>query len=131
MSDFDELWKGQNLSVQTSLNEVTVYMNEELLDVLLNNLLGNATKHNCENGRISIVLDQSSFMIANTSEAPPLKADGLYQRFNKISSKNENTGLGLSIVKQICDSSGYMINYRFFNHQQVFFISWKHVPLYK
>jgi signal transduction histidine kinase len=125
IADFHELWSAQELTVQTELEEVTISMNEELLEVLLNNLLSNATKHNFSGGKINITLNESYLAIANSSSVSELNSKTLYQRFAKASNGNESNGLGLSIIKQICDSSGFTINYEFSKDMHVFIIKWK------
>jgi K+-sensing histidine kinase KdpD len=114
----------RNLTVESHLENVTIAMNEELVEILLNNLLSNATRHNCNGGRITISLNKDIFFIANTSKAPALNKDTLYQRFTKINGNNDNNGLGLSIIRQICDSSGMNIKYEFKNEMHIFSIYW-------
>lgn len=121
IADFHELWLAQELTIQTELAEATILMNEELLEILLNNLLSNATRHNYRGGKISIVLNENYLAIANTSDVQELNAETLYQRFTKLSKLSKSNGLGLSIIRQICDTSGFRINYRFENAMHIFF----------
>jgi signal transduction histidine kinase len=66
---FHELWQNQNISVSSSLKDATVDLNSELTEILLNNLLSNATRHNFSNGSIRIILNekQLKFQTAATS----------------------------------------------------------------
>lgn len=124
ITDFHELWVAQELSVEKELKEVTITMNEELLDVLLNNLFSNATKYNFNGGKIQITVNEKFLAIANTSQMRPLDAQTLYQRFTKLSNGNESNGLGLSIIKQICESSGFGIIYQYHEGLHLFTINW-------
>lgn len=124
LADFHELWSARDLTVQTTLTPAILCMNEELLDVLLNNLLSNATRHNYKGGKIDIALNKNSLTIANSSQIPELNAMTLYQRFGKASNGSESNGLGLSIIKQICDTSGFTISYRFGSGMHTFIIGW-------
>jgi signal transduction histidine kinase len=124
VDDFHELWTAHQLSVEANLNNAAILMNEELLDVLLNNLLSNATKYNCNNGKVKIVLAEKFLSIANTSNTSALSRETLYQRFTRASTGNESNGLGLSIIKQICDTSGLHLNYEFTNEMHVFIMHW-------
>ena len=125
IADFHELWMARELSVKAHLKDVAILINEELLEVLLNNLMSNATKHNFNDGKIKITLSDKSLTIANTSHISALNQETLYQRFTKALNRNESNGLGLSIIKQICDTSGFVLNYEFNNEMHVFAIRWE------
>lgn len=113
LTDFQELWQAQQIRVQPQLRPAAVRMNTELSHILLNNLLSNATRHNCAGGTITIVLDEQSLEVSNTSQVPALDDRVIFQRFYKGAQSTQNNGLGLSIVRQICEVSGFSIHYRF------------------
>ena len=121
--DFHELWQSQNISVSTSLADVLVNMNNELADILLNNLLSNATRHNFSGGFIKIELTSRQVKITNSSVQNQLDPERLFSRFYKQNENGKN-GLGLSIIKQICDISGFKIAYVFNNNAHSFVVSW-------
>jgi signal transduction histidine kinase len=122
--EFYELWQAQNLTVTFSLADIVLHMNNNLADILLNNLFSNATRHNLSNGRIQIELTKEHLSISNTSFLPALNKEHLFIRFYKSSFHNNNSGLGLSIIKQICDVSGFTINYLYSNNLHTFVIHW-------
>lgn len=124
MDAFNELWQDQNISVSASFENVVVNMNPELADILLNNLLGNATRHNFQSGSIRVGLTQKQLKITNTSDEGELDRQRLFTRFSKISCGKGYTGLGLSIIRQICDVSGFTVVYSFENQQHSFAVSW-------
>ncbi|SRR6266496_1565064 len=121
--DFHELWQSQNISVDTSLTDVLVNMNNELADILLNNLLSNATRHNFSGGFIRIELTSRQLKITNSSIQSQLDPERLFSRFYKQNENGKN-GLGLSIIKQICDISGFKIAYFFNNESHSFILAW-------
>lgn len=123
-NDFKELWDAQAMAVNTSFEKVFVKMNPELADILLNNLLSNATRHNYKGGSILLSLSESELTIANTGEAP-LDSQQLFQRFYKPSTGNSHNGLGLSIIKQICEVSGFELRYQHQQSQHSFAVSWE------
>lgn len=123
IADFHELWQSQNITVNYSLDRSTAHMNIQLADILLNNLLSNATNNNYDGGNISISLNKNELVITNTSTQPGLNAETLFQRFMKPAQITERNGLGLSIIKQICDASGLSLNYHFNIGQHSFTIS--------
>jgi signal transduction histidine kinase len=119
---FHELWQSQNISVTTSLTDATVNMNQELGDILLNNLLSNATRHNFTGGLINIDLTGKQLKITNSSLYKDLGNPYLFSRFYKQDGKGNN-GLGLSIIKEICDISGLEIHYLFEDDSHSFILS--------
>ncbi|MFL5771598.1 MAG: ATP-binding protein, partial [Flavisolibacter sp.] len=117
-------WTAHNISADAELQDTTIKINPELGDILLNNLLSNATRHNYPGGRISIVLMQKVLKVSNTSVQKGLLHDKLFQRFNSSGETGHN-GLGLSIIKQICDASGFDVEYHFSNEIHTFEINFK------
>ena len=121
---FNELWQNQNISVSSSLEDISVEMNVALADILLNNLLSNATRHNFQNGAIQIELTETHLKISNSSFQKELDRQRLFSRFSRSNDGKGYTGLGLSIIKQICDASGFDIRYSITGQQHSFTISW-------
>ncbi|GAA4740121.1 sensor histidine kinase [Flavisolibacter ginsenosidimutans] len=120
LEDFQELWQDKNIAVQTDLQTAVVNMNTELADILLNNLLSNAVNHNYSGGRIWIALSNDYLRIGNTSTEAKLDEEKLFQRFYKPSAGSTNNGLGLSLIQQIAEASGFRVQYRFQNEQHEF-----------
>lgn len=121
---FNELWQNQDVSVSTLLKDVSVKMNKDLADILLNNLLSNATRHNFAHGFILVELTDNQLKITNSSSQKELDQRRLYSRFYKQAETEGHNGLGLSIIKQICEVSGFDIRYSFSDQQHSFIISW-------
>ncbi|MFD1188614.1 PorY family sensor histidine kinase [Pontibacter rugosus] len=82
---------------------VYVKMNSGLADVLLQNLLHNAIKHNYRGGSISISLTNEKLCVKNTGEAPQERPEELFSRFLTGHDTVESLGIGLALVKKICD----------------------------
>jgi signal transduction histidine kinase len=93
--------------------------NKILVEILLNNLITNAIRHSAGNNSISIVLSKSSLVIANAGTAA-LNHEQLFKRFGMASSQNPGTGLGLALIKQICNRYNWRIQYAFDYNQHVF-----------
>lgn len=87
--------------------------NAQLIDILLNNLLSNATRHNAHGGTIHISLQEDTLEVSNSGEPNSLDQQSIFNRFYKGNSFTGRHGLGLSIVKQICEVSGYTCQYHF------------------
>lgn len=127
MDQFRELWQDNQINMQYSSQPSHIRANKELIDILLNNLLANATVHNIEGGIIIIDLKPGQLFISNSGIRQGLDHTRLFRRFYKGEQSSHHNGLGLSIVKQICDQSGININYSFTMNLHCFALTWKNV----
>ena len=109
---FEELTESRRLKITTDIMPAIIRCNKQLLDILLSNLLNNAIRYNIENGAISITVSTNKLVIANNSPLPALDEKQVFQRFYRHNDTTpEGNGLGLSIVKQICNDAGFSIEY--------------------
>lgn len=122
---FSELWAGAGIKVISSLEPVAVQMNPHLADILLNNLLSNATKHNVQGGAIHIILQPHSLSVANRSEQPALDTSRLFTKFYTAGKRTGSNGLGLSIIKDICTASGFTVDYTFKEGYHTFLVKFQ------
>ena len=111
-SDFIEN-KNIQLSELYSKNIFT-HMDIALAEILIDNLLKNAIKHNFENGKIFIKTEENTLTISNTGEEPDVSTEGFFNRFYSKNT-NESLGLGLSIVKKIIEYYQFKIEYIYSN----------------
>lgn len=119
VKEFIELAELKEIHVATDIeSEVLINMDSVLAEILFSNLLQNAVKHNIPNGNIRIELNQKNFYIANTGIVPVESPENYFFRFKKNNQSSESLGLGLSIVKKICDISGFDVNYNFFQKEK-------------
>jgi signal transduction histidine kinase len=100
--------------LQTNLDDgpTSVMINDYLADILINNLLTNAIRHNQENGQINISIHPGKLVISNSSTPLDFDPSGIFDRFQK-SDQSQGIGLGLAIVKQICDNYHFRIEYAY------------------
>lgn len=78
-----------------------------LLQLLLENLIGNAARHTAE-GSIEIGYRDGVLAVADTgSGIPPEHLANVFQRYYRASNLPGGLGLGLSIVKRVCDAHGW------------------------
>ena len=96
--------------------------NTALIEVLVSNLLGNAIRHNNVSGSISIQLHSGELVIENTGRQTPLDETKIFERFQKESTDNNSIGLGLEMVKKVCNINQYIITYLFQNNRHRFII---------
>lgn len=92
---------------------VALQLHPTLADIMMNNLIGNAIRHNIENGKIELTLTASELIIRNTGRAPEIPTSELFQRFKKSNQCSDSIGLGLAIVKQICDLNSIEVTYHY------------------
>lgn len=90
-------------------------MNPDLADTLVQNLLKNSVKHNTPNGKIEIELTPDKLKISNTSNYESKDTEEFFQRFKKSNLYSKSPGIGLSIVKRICDLFEFKIKYESVN----------------
>jgi len=108
----EEIIQQKKISVTVEGDEnVVLKMSASLADLLFDNLIGNAIKHNMENGSIKIFIEPHYFSIANTGKPLIVSPEKLFERFAKSDKSSESLGLGLAIVKQISESCGFKLNY--------------------
>lgn len=112
-----DVWiQHKNLVVENHISpNISIQINEYLLDVLLNNLLGNAIKYNLIGGKLYVELNEHNLIIKNTGNSLIMPTEQLFERFQKDSSASDSLGLGLALVKQICDTYGFQISYIYEN----------------
>jgi signal transduction histidine kinase len=116
LNNYEELFYAKEINVTKNINTgVVLTMNETLAEILIVNLLINAIKHNIEKGSIAIELSKEHLSIANTGKKLNANPAIYFERFKKESASNDSMGLGLSIVKKICDTYGFEISYTYKN----------------
>jgi signal transduction histidine kinase len=126
IKEFAELWASKNIALKASLSDACIDASPELIDIMLNNLLSNSCKHNFIAGSTNIELDLGKLKIVNTGNDHPLDKQKIFTRFYKESYDAGNHGLGLSIIKKICDQSGITPLYSFSSHnnEHIFTLTW-------
>ncbi|NOT73498.1 MAG: HAMP domain-containing histidine kinase [Cyclobacteriaceae bacterium] len=98
--------------------------NPILLEVLASNLISNAIRHTPESGSVTIEVSASQLKVNNSG--PPLEQpDKIFQRFHRESKTTLGSGLGMSIIKKICDVSGFRIEYSYINTTHCFTIQFQ------
>ncbi|WP_040300110.1 sensor histidine kinase [Arcticibacter svalbardensis] len=109
---FQELILKRKLTIHLHLEPTTLFISQQLLEILLNNLFSNAIRHNIEKGTINISLTATQLIFSNTSTNDGLDEAKIFERFYKDTT-SEGTGLGLSILKQICNRLQYDLKYTY------------------
>jgi len=116
---FQELIEAKNISVVEKLLVKRVSASEYLMDILLNNLISNAIRHNKDYGELRITIDDKEMLFQNTGTPTALNKETIFERFKK-GSKSEGTGLGLTLVENICKFYGWEISYDYIDELHSF-----------
>lgn len=83
-----------------------LYSNHASMSRILDNLLNNAAKYNQENGEVTVQIKTQSITVADTGKGIK-HADKIFDRFYK--EHERGLGIGLHIVKKLCDELGINI----------------------
>jgi signal transduction histidine kinase len=110
LDEFSVLLETKTLEVKVQIEQdFQIEINEQLAEILINNLLSNAVNHNIRGGKISIIMQYGSLRICNTGEDNSLTNETIFNRF--VSGNLKSYGLGLAIVRKICETNDLEINY--------------------
>ena len=117
LNNYEELFTAKRINLIKEM-ETTVFilMNETMAQVLISNLITNAIKHNIDNGTINIFLNNTFLLITNTGTALQKYPANMFERFKKDKMHSDSLGLGLSIVKRICDLYNFTVTYNYDNN---------------
>lgn len=108
--------------IKITSTEIKLHINPDLCLVLINNILQNAIRHNIQNGVIEIDLWEKQLTICNTGQTRPLNASKIFERFQKNTSSVESLGLGLAIAKEIADTNGLLLQYKYVLNKHYFIL---------
>ena len=126
---FDEIALGNNLQFDIQIEDnLYIYFNDTQLQRVCDNSLSNAIKYSYEKGVIFISLikqnDVIIFSIKNEGNSidNPLK---LFERYYRENDARGGFGLGLNIIKEICDSNNVHIDVKSENNITQFVYSFQ------
>lgn len=120
ITQFASFAEAKDLQMITEIDsDFQVNGNRVLVEILVNNLITNAIRHSATAGKIFVRLGHQELLLKNTGSME-LNPDQLFKRFSTASSATPGTGLGLSLVKQICQRYDWSINYSYAEGLHVF-----------
>ena len=119
-----EMVHNKNIELEHELADTEIYASRYLIDVLVNNLFGNAIRHNKNAGQIKIRLTGNKLRFENTGDSNSLDASQIFERFYK-SGASEGTGLGLAIIKNICTLYNFEIKYEYKRGLHCFLVNFR------
>lgn len=130
LEGFEELLEMKSITLQKQIEpHISLRLHPVLASILLNNLFSNAIRHNICNGTISVTLTPKKLYIENTGKAPSMPTEELFRRFKK--ENPDSIGLGLSIVKQICELHFFEVTYKYIDYRHTFVVCFKNAKTQK
>ncbi|EAJ7107254.1 HAMP domain-containing histidine kinase [Campylobacter upsaliensis] len=109
---FRLFFEQKKLCLKLDLNTHSLFFaNKNQISKLIDNLLSNAIKYNKKGGEIAIVLKENSLVIKDSGCG--ISKENLMHIFERYARFNEDQGgfgIGLSLVKKICEENGILIN---------------------
>ncbi|UXP33964.1 HAMP domain-containing histidine kinase [Reichenbachiella agarivorans] len=112
LSYFMELIKLKKIKInKTFRNKPTLILNNTLTYILINNLISNAIKHNIQGGFLQITVDVDFIIFENSGNTLEHSPENYFRRFKKDSNAMDSSGLGLALIKKICDIYHIEIKY--------------------
>lgn len=119
LSGLEEYASLQHVKIDIDILSQVIPLSEELYLILVSNLIKNAITYTTEK-KIFVDTSMSNgvyvFTVKNSGEIPAKDIERIfepYYRINQIADSTKGTGLGLFIVKQICEIYG--CRYKIFN----------------
>jgi len=105
IAHFDELLQSKKITVTFEGETTQVVMAPSKATMLINNLLGNAIKYSPPHSSIALTLHHRCLRIADSGIGiAPQKLESIFLRFHRANDYAGGFGVGLSIVKSICDA---------------------------
>ena len=113
--------EGRGLHVEARLEHAVIRGDPQLLERLAANLVDNAARYNVPNGDLEVTtemrLREAILRVTNSGPSiPPRDVDRLFEPFRRLqpdrTSREEGSGLGLSIVRAITSAHGGSVGAR-------------------
>ncbi len=111
VSFFEEIAASKSIEIRTELSSMIIRMDRQSADKLLNNLLSNAIKYSFSGTTITITLKDNILYIKD--QGIGIKEENkeeIFKRYKRISDIGGGFGIGLDIVKSICDKYGIKLS---------------------
>jgi two-component system OmpR family sensor kinase len=103
---YAELCFAKNIAIISNLEDLFIRLDKERAKLLFSNLLSNAIKYSLPNKRITLALTKDAFIIQDEGVGIAKEMlDKIFELYERGSHVAGGFGVGLSIVKQICDEA--------------------------
>jgi signal transduction histidine kinase len=124
LDNLNELIDIKEIKLSTQLPAgISISMDPSLGDILVHNLVKNAIVHNQQGGILDIDLQTGRLRVTNSGPEPAHPTDHYFSEFIK-GPESKGLGLGLSLVRRICDLCNLTVNYTYSGNLHQFEVTW-------
>lgn len=122
---FAPFFSKKGLEIRANVGESEIIAERNALNTLFDNLISNAIKYNKKGGFIALTLDRGIFSIENSGVVIGKEnVDKIFERYARFGADTGGFGIGLSLVKKICDEYGIKISVECGDSSNKFVLKW-------
>lgn len=108
---FRPIAEGKKIFVVTNLSQSCCHADRNKLSRVIDNLLSNAIKYTRASGTITVTLDPNRLSVSdNGIGITPEQKEKIFSRYTRFDDANGGFGIGLDIVRMVCDEYGFHID---------------------
>jgi two-component system, OmpR family, sensor kinase len=123
VNDFRDLTSAEINIIEKS--NLIIHADPQLIRILCSNLISNAVKYREACSKIEVIIQNNYIIVANLGSQSLQEPNKIFSRYYRENNTLKSTGLGLTIVKKICDLHGFKVFYLYENHQHIFKIDFQ------
>ena len=110
---FNDVINEKEINLKTKFTQkLNIYMNIQLAETMISNLIRNSIIYNNKHKKVNIFIKNDSLIISNTGKKLTFPENKIFDRFKKSNLNTRSLGIGLSVVKSICNLYTFDIRYR-------------------
>lgn len=122
---FAPFFSQKSIEIRANVGESEMIAERNALNTLFDNLISNAIKYNKKGGFIALTLDKGIFSIENSGVLIAREnTDKIFERYARFGADTGGFGIGLSLVKKICDEYGIRISVETGDSSNKFVLKW-------
>lgn len=119
---FDEIVKSKGSKIECKLESAPVFLDKTRVQKVINNLLSNALKYGFAKSTIEVILKNHTLCIINEGKGISKEDQkAIFERFERRNATEGGFGIGLDIVKSVCDEYNIKIKVESTTNQKTAF----------
>lgn len=122
---FMPFFQQKSIELRLDLSKASFLGEKNAIITIFDNLISNAVKYNKKGGFIAFMLKENAFSIENSGVVIDSdKKDSIFERYTRFGDDTGGFGIGLSLVKKICDEYRIKITLECDNTSNKFILNW-------